>query len=328
MYQEIRKSIHELGTFEDIVQDGEVMPAKTAIFCSEAGDVWNNHRPPFDVAKRCLYLWLRQRQVQVDFVTEADDLKAYDWIWLCDANVSQTGAKVLSKWVNDGGNLAACANAGMFDEYNRPNKALRELFGAEQVKLDEDKEPIQFERQDLPFARPITMIKVAETPVFGARSVLKIKDAAAGRVFKDGAPAETIREVGKGAAGIVPYLPGLNYLHQGLPKRPVDRGAGDDSMTHFLPTAQKMGLEESIPTVFCSDNLVESTVIRGKQGVVISLINWQPNAIKGLTVKMPAAVPTAKVTLASGRPVQTKQENGRLICTLDLDVADALILRP
>ena len=62
---------------------------------------------------------------------------------------------------------------------------------------------------------------------------------------------------------------------------------------------------------------------------MLFLINWHPRPIKGLVLEPEIfKVPTAKVTLASGRPVQTKQENGRLVCTLDLDVADALILRP
>jgi len=38
-------------------------------------------------------------------------------------------------------------------------------------------------------------------------------------------------------------------------------------------------------------------------------------------------VPTAKVALASGGAVKHKMERGKHVFTLDLDVADALILR-
>jgi hypothetical protein len=71
-------------------------------------------------------------------------------------------------------------------------------------------------------------------------------------------------------------------------------------------------------------------VIVAKQGAVIPLINWGPNPVKGLDVwsRRIRLADSTKITLASGRPVRTRQQNGGLVCTLDLDVADALILRP
>ena len=77
---------------------------------------------------------------------------------------------------------------------------------------------------------------------------------------------------------------------------------------------------------------VESTVIEAPQGIVIPLINWKGKdglgvPIKNLRVTVNIPVPTKNVSLASGRPVAMKQENGATVFTLDLDVADALILR-
>jgi hypothetical protein len=40
------------------------------------------------------------------------------------------------------------------------------------------------------------------------------------------------------------------------------------------------------------------------------------------------AAPWKSITLASGRPVQADRRDGRLVLTLDLDVADAVVLRP
>src|SRR5262249_15386168 len=158
MYHEVRKAIHELGKFEDIIQDGQVLPAQTALWFSEAADVWHNHRPPFDVAKRCLYIAIRQNQVPLDMVLEGDDLKNYKVIYLCDANVSQAGSNAIADWVKAGGRLFATAGAGMFDEFNRPNKILRELLGVDQKTLEEAKELIRFEKQDLLFAEPLDTV--------------------------------------------------------------------------------------------------------------------------------------------------------------------------
>jgi hypothetical protein len=334
MYQEVRRSLHELGTFEDIIQDGEVMPAKSAIFCSETADVWDNNRAPFGAAKRCLY-WMIRGGEPLDFVVEGDGLGAYEVLYLCDANVSRSASRAIADWVKAGGKLVVMAGGGMFDEYNRPNKVLREVLGIEQIRLEESKEVIQFEKQDLPFAQPIAVAKLfkflgaeLEVPAFGARSLIKLTTAKKELEFKDGQPAGTMNKMGKGQAAFFAMPLALSAMQRLMPKRPVDRGATDDSMAHFLPRAEwnePFWVDARHVPVICSSP-VETTVVQAKQGAVVALINWRPMPVKGLNVTLQFDAPR-KVTLASGRPVQTKQENGHLVCTFDLDVADALILR-
>jgi hypothetical protein len=79
--------------------------------------------------------------------------------------------------------------------------------------------------------------------------------------------------------------------------------------------------------VLCSEPLVETRIITSKHGVLIPLVNWSGAPVEGLTVAVAADVPTKDVTLASGNPVQVVIEDGKPLFTLDLDVADALILR-
>ena len=101
-------------------------------------------------------------------------------------------------------------------------------------------------------------------------------------------------------------------------------------MAHFLPSSMYGSITEwyEFLDVQCSETCVESTVVRAKQGMVVPLINWRPEPVRRLEVRINPRIDVAKVTLASGGLVQTKRESGRLVCTLDLDVADALILRP
>jgi hypothetical protein len=335
MYQEVRKSLHELGKFEDIIQDGKLLPAQTGIWCSETADVWDDHKPPFDVAKRTLYIYLRHRQLPIDFVVDGDDLQAYQTLWLCDRHVSRSGSKAIAGWVNAGGRLMATAGAGMYDEFNQPNKELRSLLGVDELALQEAKEVIRFEKQDLPFARPLGKTKLVngskEIEVFGVRSVIKLKDANSLAVFPDHSPAVSARIADKGEAYYFTYLPGLAYFKPAMPMKPVDRGATDDSMAHLvprdleLPTLSPRELGQ-LP-VSCSHALVENTVIQAKQGTVISLINWSGVPQKGLRVVVTVPVPTKQVGLASGAAVKMGMENGRPVFTLDLGVADALILR-
>ena len=343
MFQEVRKGLHELGTFEDIIQDGKVLPAQTGLWCSETADVWDDHKAPFDVAKRTLYIMLRHGGVPLDFVVDGDDLKSFGVLLLCDRHVSRSGSKAIAEWVQAGGTLIATAGGGMYDEFNQPNQILRNLLGVDEKELEEAKEVIRFEKQDLPFAKPLTIVKSTnvsavsfEVPVYGARSKVEVnKGTILKRTFKDKLPATTGRTAGRGEAYYLAYLPGLSYFKSALPLRPVDRGATDGSMAHFIPHAFERAFlfDDLHPTVnglvavSCSNRFVENTVIQAKQGTVISLINWSGVPRKNLRVDVPIPVSTKHVSLASGAPVKMSKEDGRLVFTLDLDVADALILR-
>jgi hypothetical protein len=331
MYQEVRKGLHELGKFEDIIQDGKILPAQTGLWCSETADVWNDHKVPFDVAKRTLYITLRHQQTPLDFVVDGDDLKSYKVLHLCDRHVSRSGSKMISDWVKAGGTLIATAGAGMVDEFNQPNKILRGLLGVEEKELEEAKEVIRFEKQDLPFAKPLANFASSGTPVYGVRSKVELNGAESRGIFLDGLPAQTLNRVGNGSAYFFAYLPGLSYFKPALPLRPVDRGATDDSMAHFIPRNFAKALltpatDLKLP-VTCSENLVENTVIQAKQGTVISLINWSGVPQKSLKVTVNVPVSTKQVSLASGGAVTLSNDNGKLVFTLDLEVADALILR-
>ncbi|MCI0681735.1 MAG: hypothetical protein L0Y71_06500 [Gemmataceae bacterium] len=114
----------------------------------------------------------------------------------------------------------------------------------------------------------------------------------------------------------------------------MDRGATDDSMTHWLPTtfdpAAQAFFAAHVPAdrpVQCSEPLVEATVLQATAGAAIPLINWTPRPIRGLHVAVRVPIPMGKVTLASGNPVRVSQNGAMVQCTLDLDTADALIFR-
>src|ERR1043166_687089 len=280
MFQAVRTGLHELGLFEDIIQDGQVRPGVAGLWFSETGDIWNDHRAPFDMAKRALYLAIRHLQLPLDVVVEGDELRPYRVLYLADQHVSHGASQALAKWVEAGGRLFATAGAGMFDEFNQPNSILRTLFGLDQEKLDEAKEVLRLEKQDLPFATPIDTAtwRKASMPVFGALARIKIRDAAVEGCFADGSSAVTVKSAGAGTATFCAFLPSLSYLKPALPRRPVDRSSRDDSLAHFIPTqfdrgaisllgSPAMNVERAIEA---SNPLVETTIIEASQGTVIS----------------------------------------------------------
>lgn len=342
MFQEVRKSIHELAGFEDIIQDGHVVPAQVGLWCSETADVWDDHRAPFDCGLRTLYIALRHLQLPVDFIVDGDDLKGLKTLVLTDRHVSRAGSQAIAKWVEAGGRLVATAGAGMFDEFKQPNKVLRGLLGVEEKGLEEDKEPIRFEKQDLPFAKPLAAVAwqaasvaVVDLPVMGVRAQVQAVSAKPLAFFKDNnQPAVVRTQVGKGAAYYCAFLPGLSYFKPALPKVPVDRGAVDDTLSHLLPRAFHNGtrllladLVQADRSIVCSAPLVETTLIQAKQGIVIPLINWTRTPLKNLEVTVRLSAAPRQASLATGGRLAMQPTKDMIRFTFDLDVADALILR-
>ncbi|MCC7191889.1 MAG: hypothetical protein IT444_03810 [Phycisphaeraceae bacterium] len=356
MYQEVRKSLAELARFEDIVQDGHVVtgPGEAALWYSEAGDAWDNHRSPFGAEKRSLYLAIRHQQVGLDIVDEDDalrgTLKNYKALYITDQNVSRTATNAIVDWVKDGGHLFVTAGGAMLDEFNEPNSAMQQLLGIKQQDLKLAPEPvIRLEKQDLPFAVPMDSVKLGSTdqsaviPAFGAVSrISPIRgDVAIIAVFPDGTPALTRVSVGKGEANYCAFLPGLSYLKPGIPKRPVDRGATDEAMAHLLPTQFDAGANAVIhtavakiaPVVKTSSPTAEAIMIESPEGTAIVIVNWSNMPVNGLRVFLTKNVTGTHATLASGRKVESSviadERSGAStrVFTLDVDQADAIILR-
>jgi hypothetical protein len=336
MYDAVRRAIYELGTFEDLVQDGTVRPGVAGLWFSETGDIWDDSRPPFAAGKRTLYCAIRHQQLPLDAIVEADaldgTLKNYRVLYLADQHVSLAASKAIAEWVRAGGRLFATAGAGMFDESNQPNTTLRELMGVDQTALDEPKEPMKFEKQDLPFLQPIA--DASGVPIFEVRSRIGTNRGVSGnwKFGDDLSPAVTVKRVGSGTATYCAFLPGLTCFKPAIPLRPVDRGSTDDSMAHFIPTkfdARVSNLIADVATdverpVVCSETLVETTIIDSPHGVIIPLINWSAGPVKQLHVKLNVAPPAGtKPQLGSGAKVSTDPD-GRGF-TFDLDVADALV---
>jgi hypothetical protein len=150
----------------------------------------------------------------------------------------------------------------------------------------------------------------------------------------------SVRTVGEGTATYAAFLPGLSYFKPAIPPRPVERGTTDEAMAHFIPTRFDPGADALIGSpargvprdVECSNRLVEASVIESAHGVAVALVNWSGAPIRGLRVTLDARdLGNGQVSLAGGGRVALVDDRsvpaGRAVLRLDLDVADALILR-
>ena len=84
---------------------------------------------------------------------------------------------------------------------------------------------------------------------------------------------------------------------------------------------------ELVRPVSCDKPLVETTIIESKDGIAITLVNWSSTPAMDLRVTIAVGDKFSKITTASGEPVSISRQAGRTTATLDLAVADVLILR-
>ena len=342
MYGMVLRTLRELSFYEDVVEAGHVRPAQTGLWFSEAADVWADNESPFGAAKRGMYITILGQQLPLDIVVEQDaldgTLNQYKALYLTDRHVSRAASGQIAKWVGDGGKLMATAGAGMFDEYNQPNTAMRKLLGVEMTALVAPPEAgIGYIKEDVAFAKLLETVSWSgrSFEVFSAISRIKAAPGAqVSGVFSDQSPAVVTTTTGRGATVYCAFLPSLSYFRPAIPIRPLDRGATDDAMSHFIPKAFDWhvgALVGSIAAdvdqpVVCSERLVEANVIESKVGTIIVLTNWSGGPIKDLTVELNIDAP-AKAELAGGGAVTAATHEGKRVYTLDLDVADVLILR-
>ena len=333
-YRTVLRSFRELGTFEDIIQSGRKRPAKAALWFSETGDIWGDNKGSFGAGKRTLYAAVIHQNIPLDFIIKGESLKDYRVLFLTDAHVSRRDSMAVAKWIKAGGRLFSTAGAGMFDELNQPNTLLRNVLGVNPTALDApENSQVEMVKQDLPFASPIDeIIGTSEpTPVFGARSRVKVNGAKAQLKFKSGTPAFTLHSHGTGQAHYAAFLPGLTYFWPGIPKVPVDRGTQPNASTHLIPTQFHEGMEQLLQggkgaagnPVECSNKLVEANIIDSPKGSVVILTNWSGGPIKELEIELPPDLAKRKLLVASGSKFQ-REDN---VIKLDLKVADTLILR-
>ena len=342
MYGMVLRTLRELSLYENVVESGQVRPAQTGLWFSEAADVWADNEGSFGAAKRGLYVTILGQQLPLDIVVEQDaldgTLNQYKVLYLTDRHVSRAASTRIAMWVENGGKLFATAGAGMFDEYSQPNTAIRKLLGVEvTASIAPPEARIGYIKEDLPFAKPLETVSWSgqSFPVFGAIS--KVNAASGANVtgtFTDGSPAVVAARTGRGETVYCAFLPSLSYFKPAIPLKPLDRGSTDDAMSHLIPTAFDWPVGALVGSVaagldrpvVCSERLVEANVIESEVGTIIVLTNWSGAPIKGLNVTLNIDAPT-NAALAGGGAVTEAIRDGKRNYTLDLDVADVLILR-
>ena len=167
MYLEARRTLWELGGFDDILVEGAPLArSKVALLMAETTDIWQ----PATVARQfaeasthgtaggyiqaasrwgtmgsergALFLALQHAQLQLDVVTEQDlvdgHMGQYVSLFTAESHVSLAATAALRKWVGRGNTVFATATAGLRDEFNRTNDGMAKLLGVQHKRTELD----------------------------------------------------------------------------------------------------------------------------------------------------------------------------------------------
>ncbi len=366
-FRAISESIYDSGEAEHLAVGGKFRSARVAVVLSKATDFNERNlkvdpkTDPF--AAQCqmdfglfqqtlcrkdiqgVWLSLRNSQHGVDLITEddindgvkgKDILGNYDVIYFAGEWVDDHAAKKLDAWVKNGGVLYACAGLGHLNQFNQPETSLLNVLGLKSVTVVKNAYHLR-PLLEIPLLNPIDTIKLDGTsiPVFAMKQVLTPADAKVIGTWADGSAAVTVREHGKGKAIAVGALPGHSYLHSAAKVTPWARGGRRMVYSLMTSDADKNKLinlgvgakPELKREVVSSATGVEGLVIDHAKGTLVTLINWNNDAVKGakVTVRVPFKPSSARLVSAQ-KAVPVTYENGEATFTVDLAEADYVVL--
>jgi len=167
------------------------------------------------------------------------------------------------------------------------------------------------------------------------RQMLKPDTAKVLGTWADGSAAVTVQRRGKGQAIAVGTLAGTSYIRSALKPVPYARGGNKElyNPTEFSSAAAsltRLGVARSDIKrhAECSNNLVETLVMDGDKGTLLTLVNWDNKEEPKLKVKVrlpnkPASV--RSVQNQSAIPGWT-YAGGVLSFTTDLEWADYILI--
>ncbi len=340
----IHQTLRDIAVAEDILLQGQPDPAWAAFWISETGQHRNDGRPPFAAHRRALYLALSHAQIPLTYLDEASAPTRLDTcrvLVVTDEHVSSNATRIIADWVDRGGALLTTAGAGWWDEFDKANLPFRQLIGLT-PRRNETPLPdrIDFEKQDLPWAKPVGRIKWIDdkgmSSAFAARAYTTLRDGDLLALFADGSPAVVFRTQGRGTVLTCNFLPGFTYLKPALAALPPDRNSDPNSaLNHRLSGYDNRILNllrmpaAGIERAVVSDHPdVEVHRIRAPQGWVISVINWSEAASVDAHLSLPHYTNDfTRISRASGEPLTVQTNAGSLNLSLNVKDADLIIFR-
>ncbi len=362
-FRTLSEAIYDTAEVEKIQVGGTVRPPRVAVVTGKAND-FNESRLMVPKEKdvfakdsknapaqlnqiigrkdqQMLYLSVLNAGHAADVITEDDIvdlgiLKNYDVVYFAGEWADHRTIPLFTTWVEAGGTLYATAGCGNLNEFNAPEPAMLKLLGLKGISTQKDVAVIRtlLELPLLPAIGTITL-DGAKIPAVGMKQTLFPDTAKTIGTWDLGEAAVTVNAIGKGKVFAVGTLAGNSWMKTGLRQIPYARGGRHTvyNPTEFSEAATKLvrlALDDKKPAqaAACSATGVETAVIDGPAGTLLTVVNWTNEPVKAATwaVKLPFA-PTDVRSVKLQKKIDATYKDGTLTFVLDVDDADYVTVR-
>ncbi|MGO9062622.1 MAG: beta-galactosidase trimerization domain-containing protein [Candidatus Binataceae bacterium] len=344
--RDIAQANRIIAAAEDLLWPGRPPRSQVAILAPRSAEVWDvldipraarNNGIIYDGTNRNLnahtvdymaegfdqYLALQHANIPADFVDEDDltpgGLRAFRVLYITEPDIPVEGQHGISQWVRQGGTVVMVNGAGAKDRYDERSSELEALAGVQTQPRP------RLLVLSLALLRPAGRIRVPggdEITAFGTRSTIAAAGANVAARFEDGTPAVTERDVQKGHVVYFNWFPGLSYVYS------------KSGFPGGFPAAVRRQITEPIALakVKTPSNvnmpMVEAPVLLSDKGAAVVLLNWRDQPIQRLTVSLHVPFVAREVRSVTRGPIMFQHNGSVITCTLPLDAADVLTIRP
>ncbi len=363
MFRAVTEGTYDTAEAESFQAGGALRPARVAIVLSKATD-YNEGLVMVPKAQdaflsRCanapatvnqiicrkdqqmLYLTLRQAGHAVDLITEGDIVSGvlsnagYQAVYFAGEWIDDHAVPALGAWVQGGGQLYACAGAGLKNQYREPSAGMEQILGVSTGSVSRNLAVVRT-LMELPLAPPIGTITFQGQPVsaIGLRQQLVPGTAQVLGTWDDGSAAVTMNAYGAGRAYAVGTLAGNTCMRTGLRDAPYARGGRKtvyNPCGFSAPSAALVGLAADAAAidepVACSNPQVEWSVMDNPTGTLVSLVNWSNARQTNLQVRVSLPVAPSDVrSVEQQQSLPASFAHGVLTFSIDLAEADYILI--
>lgn len=338
-YDGIAKVTRALAQSEDVIAAARPVRDPVALLYSVSHDLWHTDDPASFVENRLTWVALRQLGIQPDIIREEDveagRLEKYKVLYVTGQCLTRKAAAKIDEWVRKGGVVYLSGGAATRDEFYTPfvpafAKTVWPADAAAQFVKEQGHS--YNERRDLPEIKPLATAKVTadgktfDMKVIGCR--LNLKDGLPANAllarYDDGKPAGASVQYDRGRVIAVGFLPGLGYSPFKRGQTTLDEVWQPEPRELFRLPLQALKGQQAVTL---SVPVVEGSLLTGKQGSALVLVNYTYQPITELKVTLTPACKFTTATSTEGVPVRVKQTAAGAELTLPLDWTDIIVLK-
>jgi hypothetical protein len=274
---------NRITQIDDLVAPGLLRPSRVAMFYAMSAHYWGDALVP---DKRMAFMALAGDYYQPELVNEdhvaGGALDHFDALYVLDPFAASAAQAKIKAWVENGGLLWICADAGTLNEYNEPQDLFETVAGAKRL----------FDTNTLPAASktaPLTVSPVRGEADFVAHPVtpgrmaqtVEWPGARVRAVYDDGRPAWLEKTVGKGRVVYVGHRAGLTYASKIL-RKPA-RYWSDTGRAVLTVPLHEARIEREC---WLSEPCFMAGALSTTSGTVVVLYNTQPAARENVELNL------------------------------------------